>query len=159
MGAVTFNFATFTARYPEFAGLSSDQAQAYFDEAGLYCENNTCNPAFARGILPQLLNMLTAHIAWLNAPRDANGNPSSAGEPAAPLVGRINTASEGSVSVGAEWKGSGSPSEDWFTQTKYGAAYWQASSQFRTALYAPNPTLVAGAIFPVYPGSPSFWRR
>lgn len=148
MGVVAFNFTTFTARYPEFAGLDPMQAQAYFDEAGLYCDNSACNPAFGIGILPTLLNMLTAHIAWLNAPRDANGNPSSSGQVASPIVGRINTATQGSVSVGAELQGSGSPSEAWFTQTKYGFAFWNATAQFRTMRYSARPTIVGPPIFP-----------
>lgn len=147
--AVTFDYAVWVARYPEFSAVSEPLATAYFGEAGLYCENVTSNPAFPAGVLPTLLNMLTAHIAWLNAPRDANGNPASTGQPAPNLVGRINSAAEGSVNVGLEWKGSGSPSEDWFTQTKYGAAFWQASAQFRTARYVAHPTIVAGGAYPL----------
>ncbi len=163
MGAVTFDVAAFTARYPEFAGCSTPQLQAYFDETNVYCQNDSCNPAFAAGVLPTLLNMLTAHIAWMNAPRDAQGNPASAGQPSSPLVGRISYANEGSVSVATEWKGSGSPSEDFFTQTKYGAAYWQASAQFRTAQYAAQPTLIGNPImrgsnpFPFYGGFGRWW--
>ena len=147
---VTFVPATFVARYPEFDALTNDMLQAYFDEAGLYCANASSNPAWCVGVLPQLLNLVTAHVAWLNAPRDANGNPAAVGAPASPIVGRINSASEGSVSVGAEFSSSGSPSEAWFLQTKYGAAFWQASAQFRTAQYSARPTVVAGGGFPQY---------
>lgn len=152
MTAVTFNYATWVARYPEFAAVSEPLAQSYFDEAGLYCQNVTCNPAFAAGVLPTLLNMLTAHIAWLNAPRDENGNPASTGAAAPEIVGRINSASEGSVSVQAEWNTGtpASPSEAWYIQTKYGAAYWGATAQFRTFQYSALPTVVAGPLYPAY---------
>lgn len=147
MPAVTFNYAGFIARYPEFAGLSTDQADAYFGEAGLYCTNETTNPAFPAGILPTLLNMLTAHIAWLNAPRDANGLPASSGAPASPIVGRISSASEGSVSVQTESQYPPGTAQ-WYQQTKYGAAYWAATAPYRTMRYAAQPTLVVNSLFP-----------
>lgn len=160
--AVEFNYTTWVATYPEFSACSQDQGQAWWNLADLYFANESCNPAFVLGAnrFGLLLYMLTSHIAWMNAPRDALGNPSATGTmPANPLVGRISSANEGSVSVSTEWKGSGSPSEDWYTQTKYGAAFWAATAQFRTARYSPLPTVVAGGAFPVYPGVRSFRRR
>lgn len=146
---VTFDPTAFVARYPEFAPLTMDQLQAYFNEACLYCANNTCNPAFADGTLATLLNMLTAHVAWLNAPRDGNGNPAATGQPAAPIVGRISSANQGSVSVQADMgdTNAGSPSQAWYMQTKYGAAYWAATAQYRTARYSARPTFVPSGIY------------
>lgn len=154
---VTFDFATWTAEYPEFAAVSPAQGQAWFNRAGLYFENDTCNPAYAVGatLFQTLYYLLTSHVAWLSALRDANGVPAATGQPPSPIVGRISTASEGSVSVSAEWKGSGSPSEEWFIQTKYGAEFWAATAQFRTARYAARPTLIAGPRFVPYGGR---WR-
>lgn len=57
--------------------------------------------------------------------------------PAPGIIGRINTASEGSVSVGAEYGGDGGPNQDWYTSSKYGALYWLQTRGFRTALYLP----------------------
>lgn len=147
--AVTFDPAAFTARYPEFGALSTPQLQAYFNETNVYCANDTCNPSFGVGVLPTLLNMLTAHIAWLNAPRDANGIPAQTGAPASPLVGRISDATEGSVSVSTDMgdADAGSPSQAWYMQTQYGVAYWYASAPYRTARYLANPTFVPSAIF------------
>lgn len=143
--AVTFNYAAWIARYPEFTTVGAPTAQAYFNEAGLYCANDICNPAFPSGNLLTLLNMLTAHIAAINS--GANGQAPS------PFVGPINTAAEGSVSVGADLGDvtAGSPSQPWYMSTKYGAAYWAATAQFRTAVPVLRPTIVAG---PVYPGLP-----
>ena len=160
--AVTFVYSAWVARYPEFSAIGQTLAQAYFDEAGSYCANDVSNPAFCVTVyagqtplplLARLLYMLTAHIAWLSAPRDANGNPAATGQPASPLVGRISSAAEGSVNVGVELAGSGSPSEAFFTQTKYGFAYWQATAQFRTFQYAAQPTRVPSAIFPFVPSA------
>jgi hypothetical protein len=150
MAAVTFSYAYWIAAYPEFAGCSQDQGQAWFDRAGLIFTNTTYNPAYPDNLSP-LLYLLTSHIGWLNAPRDANGNPATTGQAPSPIVGRINSASEGSVSVGAEWKGSGSPSEDWYIQTRYGAEFWQATAQYRTARYIAHPTIVSPGIFPYVP--------
>lgn len=145
---IVFNYDVWVARYPEFVNISEPIAQSYFDEAGLYFAN--CGWTASLSIAPTLLNMLTAHIAWLYAPRDASGNPASTGAPASPLVGRISNATEGSVSVTTELDlaGSASPSQAFFMQTKYGMSFWQATAQFRTARYMAQPTIVANGVYP-----------
>lgn len=154
---VTFNYAVWVVRFPVFANVSEPLAQAFFDDAGLLCTNSRQNPAFPNGTLPALLNLLTAHIAWLEAPRDANDLPASTGTPASPLVGRISSATQGSVSVQTDAgdANAGSPSEAWYLQTTWGAFYWAATAQYRTGHYLARPTIVPGTIFPgfgPYPG-------
>ncbi len=148
MAAVTFNYCSWVARYPEFTGVDEDVAGLYFAEAGLYCANEPSNPAFAFGVLPALLNMLTAHIAWLNSPRGrANEPKSDGGQIASALVGRISTATEGSVTVQTDNQYEpGTP--QWFQSTKYGAAFWAATTQFRTMRYQAHPTRVINGVFP-----------
>ena len=66
----------------------------------------------------------------------------------------ISNASEGSVSVQTEWN-AGSNQDDieaFLIQTKYGAAYWAMTAQFRTARYMARPTIVAGAPYPAIGG-------
>lgn len=123
---VTFDFSLWQCRYPEFGAVVEAQAQAYFDEATLYHRNDGAGPVRDPKIQLQLLNMLTAHIAFLNAP-DVNGQPAST------IVGRIQSASEGSVSVSSDYAGEQAAS--WYNQTKYGAAYWQATRVYRTMHY------------------------
>jgi hypothetical protein len=41
--------------------------------------------------------------------------------------------------VGAEFGGNGGPTQDWYTSSKYGAQYWVATSQYRTAVYLGPP--------------------
>lgn len=130
-GVVTFSYPRWAARYPEFSGVSEATAQAYFDEAGLYCDNTPCSIVADLGERAILLNMVTAHIASLNAPVSAGGSGSS-------LVGRISSASEGSVSVQAQMDLSPG-SAQWYGQTKYGIAYWQATAKYRTMTYVPGP--------------------
>lgn len=159
---VAFDFATWTALFPEFAACTPTQGQAWFNRAGLYFDNSPCNWALANNCtlmnFTTLMYLVTSHIAWMSAPRDANGNPAASGQPPSTLVGRISSATEGSVSVSAEWNGSGSPSEAFWLQTKYGAEFWTAISQYRTAIYSANPTVVAGGgLFP-YIGARPFRR-
>ena len=124
---VTFDYNAWVARYPEFAPprVTPVTAAAYFNEATLYHRNDGGGPVSDIGTQQTLLNMLTAHIAELNA-------PDPEGAPASPLVGRIGSVSQGSVSTAVAYNAS--DPEQWFAQTKYGAAYWAASAQFRTFL-------------------------
>ncbi|MDN7490591.1 DUF4054 domain-containing protein [Burkholderia sp. AU45274] len=132
-GVVTFSYADWSARYPELAAsVTSQTAQLYFNEAQLYCDNTPTSlitDTSPGGERELLLNMVTAHIAALNAP--LNGQPSS------PLVGRISNATQGSVSVQTDFQVPGSAA--WFAQTKYGAAYWQATTKYRSMLYVRGP--------------------
>lgn len=123
---VTFDYQKWIKRYPEFATVDPVLAQAYFDEATLYLKNDGSSPVPTETEQLTLLNMITAHIAKLNA--TINGVAPSE------LVGRITDASEGSVSVGVD-KQALPGSAAWFAQTKYGFAYWQATRGYRTAHY------------------------
>ena len=156
--AILFDYAGWSAAFPAFANISPSDAQSYYDTAAMYCANSTTNPAFctqvAQGstsvpLLQRLLWLLTCHLAWLGAFRDANGNPSSTGTvPAPPLVGRVSSASEGSVSISSELETNGYPIPAFFTQTPWGLQFYQATAQFRTAIYVANPVRVYGAIYP-----------
>lgn len=135
---VAFDWAYFQLRYPELAGsINAVLGGVYFTEAGLYCDNTASSPIADNtvgGVRYLLLHMVTAHICALNAA--LNGSPSST------LVGRISNATQGSVSVGSEMGGKEVGGKDWFMQTKYGAAFWQASAQYRMMRYAPGPVRV-----------------
>ena len=128
MPSVIFEVAGFRARYPEFSSVSDVLVSASFDEATMYLDNSETSivPVIPRATL---LNMLTAHVAALNF--GVGGQAPNA------LVGRIASASEGSVSVSADM-GPTTGSNAWFLQTKYGAAFWQASARYRTMRYVPG---------------------
>src|ERR1700733_9220305 len=96
-GTVVFNYTEWSARYPEFQAVTAPVAQMYFNEACLYLDNSPCSAVFNSapgGARDLILNMLTAHIAALNAPQG--------GQPATSLVGRISDASQGSVAVSTD---------------------------------------------------------
>lgn len=156
--AVTFNYAAWVAAFPQFKGINSSDAQMYFDGASTICANDTCSPAWSTQVamsgsqvplLQRLLWLLTCHLAFLGAFRDASGNPSSSGvAPPPPLVGRVSSAAEGSVNISTELDTAGYPVPGFFQQTPWGLQYWQATNQFRQALYVPHPTRVVDGVYP-----------
>ena len=150
MGAIaTFNYDAWVARYSEFITIPEPLVGLYFGEAGLYLNNAGCGPVQDTPTQTVLLYMITAHIAKLNSPKTA-----SASDGSADLVGRVSSASEGSVSVSVEMD-LPPGSAQWFAQTKYGAAYWQASARFRTMRYIPP---IQQSTFPIFGGG-LFGRR
>ncbi len=155
--AVTYNFSDWIGAFPEFTNVGDVLGQTYFNRATNIFANTIINPAYC-GLGSQgfqtALYLLVSHVAWLNAPRDASGNPAATGQPASPIVGRINTASEGSVSVGADMgdANAGSPSQAYFMQTKYGAEFWTTMAPFRTAVPVNNPQFMPLTGFPGWIG-------
>lgn len=132
MGAVaTFSWETFNTRYPEFSNVSSVQAQAFFNEATLYFDNSGTGPVTDPNAQLMLLNMVTAHIAMLSV--------GTAAQPASGLVGRISSATQGSVSVSTDLSGAPGTAA-WFAQTSYGLNFWQATAPLRTMHYRPGPS-------------------
>lgn len=126
MAIVVFDSNAFLARYPEFVSVSAAALQACFAEATIYLNNTDASLVTDVNQRAVLLNMIVAHIAALNM--GVNGQASS------PLVGRIDQASEGSVSVHADM-GPVTNSQAWWLMTKYGASYWQATASYRTMRY------------------------
>jgi hypothetical protein len=131
MGAVaTFAYSQWSIRFPEFAGaVGPAQAAEYWNEAGLYLDNTGSGPVHDVTRQALILNLITAHIAALYSPVND-------GE-ATKLVGRISSASEGSVSVSVENNTPGTAA--WWQQTKYGSAAYAALASARTfRYYAPR---------------------
>jgi hypothetical protein len=154
-GVVVFDYNRWITRYPEFSVVSETLAQMYFDEAGLFLSNVAAGPMPWLGPIffvpstqiadltqrAMLLNMLTAHIAKLNGWPGQGGAAVQTG-----LVGPINSASEGSVSVNVTPL-AGSSSNAlwiWLAQTQYGAEFWAATAGYRMARYYPGRTPYLG---------------
>lgn len=126
-GVVTFDPTAFKLRYPEFAAVADGTLSYYFTEATLYLSNATNSPVSNLTRRSLLLNMLTAHCASLGGVLNAGSVPGP--------VGRVSQAAEGTVNATLEYLEPGSNS--WFTQTPYGAAYWQAILSYRSFRYRP----------------------
>ncbi len=129
---VTFNYENWIGLFPPFNYLSSAQVSMYYEIAINYIRNDGGGPVCDANQQTQLLNLTVAHIAQLMAPKSNGQSPST-------IVGRINTASEGSVSVGAEFPAS--PAASWWLQTPFGAAVWQMMLPYRLGpRYVPGRT-------------------
>lgn len=132
MAIVVFDPVAFKARYPEFVAVNNALLQQFFNEATIYLANtdNSVVQGVARRAV--LLNMLTAHVGALAGALGADGQPRP--------VGRVSQAAEGSVSATLEYLPPGTHA--WFTQTQYGAAFWQATTSFRSMHFRPRLTRV-----------------
>jgi hypothetical protein len=108
----------------------------FFAEAGLYLNNTDCSIVQDVNLRTVLLNMLTAHIAFLNGQLSADNQVRP--------VGRMSAASEGAVSASFEGVPPTPGTGEWFQQSQYGASFWQATISYRGARYFPNPTRVEG---------------
>jgi hypothetical protein len=135
---VTFSFAGFQALFPQFfvaapgfTPLTELQVTGpILTLAEQYCRNDGGGPVCSAASQTNLLNLMVAHVAQLLF--------GSSTQPLSPIVGRINTASEGSVSLGADFPDQ-EPSAAWYNQTQYGAMFWAATKQYRTGFYIPGP--------------------
>lgn len=146
MAVAVFNFAAFIARYPEFSAVSPTLLSTLFDESGLYLSNTDCSPVQDITRRTVLLNMLTAHIAFIGGALTADGQPKP--------VGRVSQAAEGTVSASFEGVPPTPGTGAWFQQSQYGAAFWQATTSLRGMRYVPQPTDPNG-----YPRYGGFGRR
>lgn len=84
-----------------------------------------------------LLYILTAHVGFI-----INGTNDGAGTISPPyaVVGRLASATEGTVTAAVEWAAEVSDSEAFYLQSKYGALFWQMTAQFRTMHYIGPPS-------------------
>ena len=132
-----FNWAIWSARYPTLATpggpVTEAQAAGYFEEAGLYLSNCASSPVWPIGKRAVILGMITAHLAALVI-RSAN-----ASDPAGAIVGRIASATQGSVTTALELDVPGSAA--WWAQTAFGLNAWQALAPYRVAAYLPAPQI------------------
>lgn len=127
---VVFDPAAFIVRYSQFANVSVQLLQAFFDEASaLYLNNSPRSIVRDLGERSILLNYIVAHLATLSGVLTPAGQGSTATQ-----VGRVASASEGSVSASMDM-GQQSKNAAFWMQTQYGAMYWQATAQYRTMRY------------------------
>jgi hypothetical protein len=134
-GVAVWNPGVFLARYPEFTAAynaNPSKFASYFIEAGLYLSNCPTSPVQDVNRRLVLLNMLVAHISYLQGDLSADGQTRP--------VGRVSQAGEGSVNAAFDWNPETPGSGAWFAQSQYGAGFWQATSSLRGTRYSPRPT-------------------
>ena len=130
--AVAYTYAQWIAAYPVFTATVSDAAftASVYPLAQQYCVNDGSGPVSTSDIQTTLLGLMCSHVAQLLY---------GSGNGAAQLVGRINSATEGSVSVQADMPPATNATQAWLNQTQYGAAFWAATAQYRTMRYRAGP--------------------
>lgn len=130
--AVVLSYNTWLARFPEFSNTVNDAAFGQLlGVASVLHRNDGKGPVSNAVVQSQLLGMAVAHIAFLQYGTNS--------QPASQVVGRINNASEGSVSVATDYGTEVSQSMAFWVQSKYGALYWQMTAVYRTMRYLPAP--------------------
>jgi Protein of unknown function (DUF4054) len=138
MGAVaSFVYADWSALFPEFGTtVTQPQATALFSIAvPAYINNSGGGPVNDLPTQTYLTYLVLAHLAQLQY--------GSSKQDASALVGHIDSAAEGSVNVSVSYEAS--KNQQFWTQTQYGAMYWEATKRFRVARpfmpppYNPNP--------------------
>ena len=122
-GIVQFDLSKFRKLFPKIIA-TDDQLSMFFVEAGMYCNNTDKSIIKNLDERELLLFLLVAHIATLQQRIDS-GNEA---------VGRVASASEGSVSVVLD-NGQTKGSEKWYQQTAYGARYWALTKRYRSFFY------------------------
>ena len=131
-GTVVFNSAEFLTQYPQFSNFTA-ALQGNFNLATLLL-NNTCGSRVCDApTRQQLLYLLTAHLTAL-----LNGTNTT---PATGLVGRVSSATEGSVSVDTDLGMAATTSAyvASLQQTQWGLIFLSATVQYRSATYVPAP--------------------
>ncbi|WP_272670103.1 MULTISPECIES: DUF4054 domain-containing protein [unclassified Providencia] len=123
-GTVELDPTRFKDAYPQFSALNDTQLQMLFVKACSLLNNTKCSYVKDLAEREMLLFLLMAHMAYIQS-QIAEGNSA---------VGRASSASEGSVSVSLDY-GQTTNAEKWYTQTPYGAEYWQMTSKYRSFLY------------------------
>lgn len=130
MAIVVLDITKFRAMFPEFSNVNDSALPFLFDKTTDYLNNSDFSLVDDVIKRERLLYLLMAHLAYMRY-GDVNGNGGSG------MVGRISSASEGSVSVSSE-AGQVEFRYMWYTQSPYGMDFWQATKVYRMANYYPG---------------------
>lgn len=131
MAVAVFDYAKWTAMFPYMAAVPEAVADGFFTVAELLFANDDCSPIADTDKRLVFLNYIVAHLARLA------GYPAGTGPDG--MVGRVSSATEGTVSIDSDY-GTVRESQAWWIQTPEGATFWQLTRFLRTARYiAPAP--------------------
>jgi len=131
MPAVIFDPADFREQYPEFSSLSDGVLNRLFSTAILLVDNGEYSVISDLVERKALLYLVVAHLAFLSY------GPKGAGAVSGGVQGRINSVTQGSVSVGSELLNLGAGAE-WWQLSSYGALFWMTTMKYRVGSYTPD---------------------
>jgi hypothetical protein len=119
VGAVVLSADNFKAMFPgKFAEATDEVISSYFGRAENLIANEETSNIRPEAKLEKVLYLCTAHLMTLY--EDGRGG----------AVGRISSASQGSVSASFDYPIS--PTRAWWQQTQYGAELLQATQKVRS---------------------------
>lgn len=121
MAIVMFDPEKFRLHYPDIA--DDPRVEMWFAQAETIVNNTDCSIVTNLKEREMLLMLLMRHFAALDERASQGG-----------MVGRISSATEGSVSVSADLGGV-SGNATWYMQTPWGANYWQMTAKYRGFRY------------------------
>lgn len=123
MAIVVFDIDEFRELYPKIAATDA-QLDMFFTIAEGFLDNTECSVVKNPSERKTMLYLLVAHMASLNQQTES-GNA---------VVGRVSSASEGTVSISLDY-GVMDNTSRWYLQTPYGAMYFQMTKKYRSFLY------------------------
>ena len=121
-----FNPTEFKSIFTQFSARSDAQLSWFFTAVENDVLDNTETACISLSTRKKLFFLLVAHKAELQNRIDS-GNTG--------LVGRISSATEGSVSISTDYLSSPTALAQWLNQTPYGAEYYALTARYRTALW------------------------
>lgn len=127
-----FQYTTWAARFPALAVKAGTVLPGLlYQEALLIPEGsqitNNCALVAAQAIV--MMNLLVAHLTFL-ALRDDGA------------VGRVESATEGSVTAALAYPTDGGTTQAWYAQSTYGAELWRMMASYRLGRYVPGPAVI-----------------
>lgn len=133
MAVVVFDPEQFRQAFPAFALVPDARLVILFGMVtSTILDNTDASPVIDVGMRTSMLYLLLAHLLVLFGDGASSGIGIGGGT--APL-GRLASASEGTVSTSFAFDVPASPGSAWFNQTQYGAAYWMMMAPFRSFRY------------------------
>ncbi len=127
MAVVVFNPDASKIAFPEFATVPDARLQLLFNMIGYTLLDNTDGSIVTDpDQRSAMLDLLLAHVLTLQGWVGTDGTV----VPGTGTVGRVASASEGTVSTSLDYHLSASAGEAWFNQTPWGAMYWMMSARF-----------------------------
>lgn len=127
MAIVELKITTFREDYDDFSNIADGKLPLLFDQATDYLDNTEISLVAQSDKRERLLYLLMAHLAYMRY-GDKDGNGGSG------MVGRVSSASEGSVSVSSDL-GQVEFRNAWYTLSPYGMDYWQATKVYRMGVW------------------------
>lgn len=130
---VPFDYQDWAAAYPEFSNVTETQITMRI-------------LPLARQVIAGFIGCVTdpqeqINFLWLMVAHLCQLNFGTAASPATGLVGRVASATEGSVSVQLDFQAT--QNQAWYVQTSYGALFWQLARPYWLGGFsfpAPAPT-------------------